>query len=350
MSGERTLRVGLIGFGTVGQGFARIVADHGAALAERYGVRIRIHAVVDPRFGGIAANAGFEPERLLDAAERGGFGELSADRTDLDARTAIREVDLDVVAELAPTDLATGEPGVTHVRDALTAGRHVITTNKGPVALRFPELLALAERNGVRIGVEGTVMSGTPTLGLATEQLAGAGTTGLTGILNGTTNYMLGRMEAGLSFDAALAEAQAEGYAEADPSGDVDGIDAAGKVVILANLALGEPLAMSDVERRGIRDLTPEDLRAAREAGETWKLVGRLNREPDGRVRASVRPTRLPNDHPLASVRGATNACTFHTELLGDVTIIGPGAGRLATGYALVHDLLAIDRTRGARA
>jgi len=191
-------------------------------------------------------------------------------------------------------------------------------------------------------------MSGTPTLGLATEQLAGAGVVGATGILNGTTNYMLGRMEAGLAFDEALAEAQALGYAEADPSGDVDGIDAAGKAVILANLVMGARLGMSDVARRGIRDLTPADMRAAADAGEVWKLLTEVRRD-GAEVRAEVAPVRLPRDHPLAGVGGAVNACTFTTELLGDVTLVGPGAGRAETGYALVHDLLAIHRRQVRR-
>ena len=343
-SGTRRLyRLALIGFGTVGQGLAQIVAERGEALAETTGAELRIDAVVDPRYGGVASSRGFAPEALLDASRQGSFGALPAELRDLDAVAAIRDADVDVVAEMSVTDLAHGEPGSGHVRAALAAGRHVVTTNKGPVALHYAELAELAAAHGVTLGVEGTVMSGTPTLGLGTEQLAGAGVTGVTGILNGTTNYMLGRMEAGLAFEEALAEAQTLGYAEADPSGDVDGIDAAGKAVILANLVMGARLGMADVARRGIRDLTPEDMRAAADAGEAWKLLTEVRRVGDA-VRAEVRPARLSRDHPVAAVGGAVNACTFATELLGDVTLVGPGAGRSETGYALIHDLLAIHR------
>lgn len=340
---RRLYRLALIGFGTVGQGLAEILAERGEALAQASGAELRIDAVFDPRFGGIASSRGFAPDALLDAARHGSFGALPAERRELDATSAIRDADVDVVAEMSVTDLTHGEPGTSHVRAALEAGRHVVTTNKGPIALHYAELADLAAANGVTLGVEGTVMSGTPTLGLGTEQLAGAGVVGVTGILNGTTNYMLGRMEAGLGFDEALAEAQELGYAEADPSGDVDGIDAAGKAVILANLVMGARLGVADVTRRGIRHLTPDDMRAAADAGEVWKLLTEVRRDA-GKVRAEVGPVRLPRDHPLAAVGGAVNACTYATELLGDVTLVGPGAGRTETGYALIHDLLAIYR------
>jgi homoserine dehydrogenase len=184
-------------------------------------------------------------------------------------------------------------------------------------------------------------MSGTPALGLALDWLAAAGITRIEGILNGTTNYMLTRMAEGLSYQDALAEAQEKGYAEADPTGDVEGYDAAGKVVILANLLTGAALTMADVERKGISGLTLADVAAAEAAGERWKLIGTIEREGTA-VRAGVRPVRLPLSHPLAGVSGATNAITCATELLGDVTLIGPGAGRLETGYALLADLLAL--------
>lgn len=252
----------------------------------------------------------------------------------------------DVVVELSYTDLETGEPAASHVRAALEAGKHVVTTNKGPIALHYGELEALARERGLCIGVEGTVMSGTPALLVGAHLLRAAGIRRIRGILNGTCNYILTRMEAGSSYDEALREAQERGFAEADPSGDVEGFDAAGKAVILGNLLLEGSLTMSDVERTGISGLSSDDIRAAAAAGERWKLIGSVERV-DGRVRASVGPERVPLSHPLASVGDAANAVTYSTELLGDVTLIGPGAGRLETGYAVVTDLLEIHRIRG---
>jgi homoserine dehydrogenase len=161
--------------------------------------------------------------------------------------------------------------------------------------------------------------------------------------LNGTTNFMLTRMANGGTYAEALQEAQALGYAEADPTGDVEGFDAAGKVIILAAILMGVDLEMKDIDRTGISGITPEDIKSAAARGEKWKLIGSLEKR-DGKLLASVKPTSIPLTHPLAGVDGATNAITYSTDLLGDVTLIGAGAGRLETGFAILGDLLAIHR------
>lgn len=346
-------RLAMIGFGNVGQGLAQILQERGAALAQQHGVAFQIVAVSDLLKGSVYDPQGLDVAALLAAVGDGagaGNGKplagVPAPHHGWDALRTIGESNADIVLEMSYTDLETGEPALTHVRHALQNGKHVVTTNKGPTALHFPELQRLAQENGVTLGVEGTVMSGTPTLRLGMELLAGAGIRRVQGILNGTTNYILTQMEAGASYEEALAEAQEKGYAEADPSGDVEGHDAAGKVVILANLLLDLPLTMADVACEGITALTPQEIRAAQEAGERWKLIGMAARTENG-YEASVRPTRLPLSHPLASVSGATNAITYTTDLLGEVTLVGPGAGRVETGYALLGDMLAIARQAG---
>lgn len=340
------IRLVIIGFGNVGQGFAQILAEHGEALTAQ-GLELQIVAVCDLIKGSLYNPNGLEPAALLEAVGKTTrVDTLRAPYKGWDALRTIREARADALVELSYTDLKTGEPAISHLRAAIQRGMHVVTTNKGPIALRYPELKALADSQGVEIGAEGTVMSGTPALRLGMELLAGAGIRSIQGILNGTTNYILTQMEKGMDYAAALAGAQEKGYAEADPTGDVEGFDAAGKVVILANLLLGAALSMADVDRTGITGLTPADIAAAGASGERWKLIGRVEKM-DGRVTASVRPTRLPLSHPLAAVGGATNAVTFSTDLLGDVTLVGPGAGRLETGYALVCDLLAIRRRKG---
>jgi homoserine dehydrogenase len=342
-----TVRLAMIGFGNVGQGFAQILAERGAQLAEVFGLDLRIVAVCDLLKGSLCDPAGLDPAALLAAVKATGrLDSVPAPVRGLDALATIAQSGADALVELSYTDLKTGEPAITHLRAAIARGMHVVTTNKGPIALRYPELKALADAKGVEIGAEGTVMSGTPSLRFGQELLAAAGIRRIQGIVNGTTNYILTQMGNGMDYSAALAEAQAKGYAEADPTGDVEGFDAAGKVVILANLLMGAALSMADVDRTGITALTAADIAAANAAGERWKLIGRLEKDGE-RVLASVRPTRLPVAHPLASVSGATNALTFTTDLLGDVTVVGPGAGRLETGYALVCDLLAIHRKQG---
>jgi homoserine dehydrogenase len=340
----KTYRLALIGFGNVGQGLAEILSERGQALAEAYGAAFVITAVSDLLKGSVYNPQGLDVGALLTAVRStGDLTQVPAPEKGWAALETIRRSNADVVVELSYTDLATGQPALTHIETALANSKHVITTNKGPIALAYPALAALAAENGVQLGVEGTVMSGTPALRLGREVLAGAGVRRVLGILNGTTNYILTQMESGATYEAALVEAQARGYAEADPTGDVEGIDAAGKVVILANLLMGEAITMADVQRTGISGLTAADVAEAVAAGERWKLIGMVEKV-NGRVQASVAPVRLPLAHPLAGVSGATNAITYSTDLLGDVTLVGPGAGRTETGYALISDLLAIHR------
>lgn len=226
---------------------------------------------------------------------------------------------------------------------AIESGKHVVTTNKGPVALYGKELSRLAANNGVRFEYEGSVMSGTPVIRLAHKMLGGLELNSVQGILNGTSNYVLGRMEAGLRLDEAIAEAQDRGYAEADPTADIGGSDVRLKVAILANELLGTNLRPSEVDTKGIQDITGDDVAQALASGFRWKLIGEARRAEDGQVVATVQPIALPADHPLAGVSGATNAVSFNTDLLGAVTVSGPGAGRVETAYALISDIIAVD-------
>ena len=214
----------------------------------------------------------------------------------------IEQADADVLVELSPTDLTTGEPATSHMRAALGRGMHAITANKGPIALHLAELRRLASDAQLYLGYEGTVMSGTPALRLGWSDLAGCEVLELRGIVNGTTNYILTQMEGGMSYADALAEAQRLGYAEADPTGDVEGYDAAAKAVILANVLMDARLGLADVERAGITTLTRDTIEAARDSGERWKLIARVWREGD-QVRASVQPTRLPHQPPARQRR-----------------------------------------------
>lgn len=338
----RTYRLALIGFGNVGQGLATILRDQGKMIADRNGAEYRIVAVNTGQHGSIYNPEGFDPGVLLATYEQTNrIDTVPAPHYGWDVPRVIYESNADVIIELTSSDLLSGEPAAGHIRAALRQDRHVVTTNKGPIALFYPELSAAAAERGVMLGVEGTVMGGTPLLRIGRDLLATAGISRIQGILNGTTNYILTRMADGESYKSALEEAQLKGYAEANPIADVDGYDAAVKLAILANLLLGVPLQMSNVEREGIRELSTKDIVRAQKVGEVWKMVGWVERSPD-MVKASVKPIRLPQSHPLASVSGATNAVTFVTKLLGDVTIVGPGAGRVETGYAVLSDLLEI--------
>ena len=340
----RTYRLALIGFGNVGQGLVEILTTRRDELASRFGARFEIVAISDPAKGSCYDPGGLNLEDLLDEVNStGGLTSIDAPHRGWDSLRTITDSNAEIVIEISYTNLETAEPALTHARTALRAGKHLVTTNKGPAALYFPELRALANEKNVQIGVEGTVMSGTPALQLGMEMLAGAGVNRIEGILNGTTNYILTQMENGDSYSQALTEAQEKGYAEADPSGDVEGHDAAGKLVILANLLMSLPLTVRDVECQGITQLAPEDIVAALKVNERWKLIGVVEKTKRG-FNASVMPTRVAVHHPLSSISGVTNAITYTTDLLGKVTLVGPGAGRIETGYALIQDMLAIHR------
>lgn len=339
-------RIVLIGFGTVGQGLVDILRTRAPELAARFGVRFVVVAVSDLLKGSVYAPHGLDEARLLELVRAGrplsdypaGDGVI----TGWDSMQTIRAAQADTVIEVSWTDVKTGQPAIDHCLAAFASGKHAVLTNKGPVALAYRQLHDAAAAAGRQFLFEGTVMSGTPAIRLAQQALAGCRITEIQGILNGTTNYILTRMEAGDAYAKALAEAQRLGYAEADPTADVEGFDTLAKVVILANVLLDANLTVPAVPRQGITGVTPDDIAAAHARGERWKLLGRIRQAADGTINASVQPQALPVAHPLANVGGVTNAITYTTDLLGPVTLVGPGAGRLETGFAILSDLLAI--------
>lgn len=339
--------IALIGFGTVGQGFAEILRDKGETLRQTLNVEARVVAVSDLLKGAVYHPDGLNPAALLDVVKQTGRLDGYPDGPGLvrgwDSFKTIRESNADTIVEVSYTDIKTGQPAIDHCRAAFESGKNVVMSNKGPVALAYKELAGLAKANNVRWGFEGTVMSGTPALRMPLAALAGNDIREVRGIFNGTTNYILTKMEEGLDYDAALKQAQELGYAEADPTADVEGYDALGKVVILANVVMNVPLAKEEVACRGISHLSLADINQARAAGKRWKLIGRVRQEA-GRAVASVGPEMIPLTDPLAGVMGATNAITYECDLAGPVTLVGAGAGRVETGFAILIDLINIMR------
>ncbi len=336
-----TQKIALVGFGTVGQGLCEILLEKERVLKDSYGYEYKIVAICDPKFGTVHDANGLPIRELLETAKSGAA--FSANLVDWDAETMIRESGADVMCELAFTNLEDGEPALSHCKAAFRSGVHVATSNKGPAALAYREMHDLAQKHGVKFLIEGTVVSGTPILNLAEGPLAGCSISAVRGILNGTTNYILTQMEEGKSYEDALSKAQELGYAEADPTGDVEGYDARAKVAILTNVVMGRDLSLDQIACEGITNITPEDIASAQSQGARWKLIG-ATELVDGIVTASVKPEMVPLSHPLAGIRGATNALTFSTDLLGDITIVGPGAGRKETGFSILADLLFIHR------
>jgi homoserine dehydrogenase len=343
-------RIGLIGCGTVGQGLLEILDRKKDSLRDEYGFEAKVVGIADKIRGTLVMPKGIDVPTVLEVLGRGGnlseYPKATAAQTaPLDPLDMIAKIDADIVAELTYTDIKTGEPATSYIRKALETGKHAVTSNKGPAALHYAELRALAKRKKVQFRIEGTVMSGTPVFHLAEAGLAGNEIRGVKGILNGTTNFILSKMETdGMDYPDALKLAQKLGYAEADPTADVEGFDALAKVVILSNVLMGASLKPADVPRKGISAITLADVAAAKAEGFRYKLIGQARKE-GGKVVASVSPQKLSLSDPLAGVMGAHNAVSFETDLMGKVTIQGAGAGKIETGFSILSDMLAIHRS-----
>lgn len=340
------MRLIFVGFGTVGQGLAELLIEKKENLRKEYGMEFKVIGISDKLKGSVFSPEGIELEIALEKVKEGQLlSSLSGSKYEADALTMIQEADAEVMLEATYTDIKTAEPATSHIRKALEKGMHVVTTNKGPLALYYKELAELAQERGVKFLFEGTVMSGTPLINLLRETLAGSLIKEIKGILNGTTNYILTRMEEGLSYEEALKKAQELGYAEAVPDADVLGWDALAKVTILAKIFFGADRKPFDYPCEGITRISPEAIAKARREGRCFKLIGRVSKEAK-EVKASVAPEEIELSHPLAAVRGAANAVTISTDTLGDMTIIGPGAGRRETGYSMLIDLISIGGKR----
>lgn len=342
------MRLLLIGFGTVGQGFAELLVEKKELLRNKYGLEYKVIGIADMLKGSVYDSRGIDLTQALEAAKAGGsLNDLSPGSHEGDALALIHRVRAEVMFEATYTDIKTAEPATSHMRAALDRGMDVVTTNKGPLALFYAELAALAKQHGRQLMFEGTVMAGSPVFNLMRASLAGTEITEIRGILNGTTNYILTRMEEGLSYEDALKKAQELGYAEAVPDADVLGWDALAKVCILAATVFGESVKPdpSVLPCEGITGITAAKIQKAKAAGKRYKLIGQV-RKAEGKVEVSVGPLALPLSDPLTGVMGGTNALTYINDALNAVTVVGPGAGRKETGYAMLNDLIYIASRR----
>ena len=341
--------VALIGFGGVNRALVEMISADPEKFHRELGFNLRIVAISDMFLGSAYSPEGLDPA-LLNAlpVKQGACAALPNGKVAADNQTIIKESNADIIVEATVTDSVTGEPAISHCRWALSSGKHISTTNKGPLAFAAKELTTLALENNVGFEYEGVVMSGTPVLRFADKLLKGTEISQFAGIVNGTANYVLGLVEQGHSFENAIVSAQQQGYAEADPSADIEGKDVMLKVIVLANRLWGANLSAADVSCKGISILTEAMVKEASTEGCHWKLLGRATKQSDGSIVASVSPEKLSSEHPLSGISGALNALTFTTSLLGDVTVSGPGAGRIETAYAILSDIIAIHNRKGS--
>ena len=343
-------RVWVVGFGTVGRWLLHALDVHRERLADHYGVGLSVVGLASAHGGFVHAEDGLDiPAVLRLGASGGSLTELPGVSYWPSAIEGLRATEADALVEVTSSRSADGEPGLTHMKEALGRGIPVVTSNKWPVALAGVELTALARDRRTSFRAESTVMSGTPLLAALVEGLGGAIPIGMRGILNATTNLILSRMMEGASYEGALTEARLAGLTEADPTADVSGADSVAKLMILAGLVFGRQLWPQDVACRGITDLSREEIDQASARGNRIRHVATLRfSEPDGAgsVDARVEPTQMRPGDPLATIEGVSNSVVCTMRPVGDVTITGPGAGADLAGQGVLSDLIATARRR----
>lgn len=329
------MRIILCGFGVVGQSFAKLLESRSEDLYARYGLKPRIVGVFD-RKGCAMDPSGLDTSKLIDVKKKcGSVNRYSDTENNASGTEIINNLEAEVLIETTESNYKDAEPGMTHIIDAMKRGMHVISVNKGPLALAFPSLMEIAEYNHVLFRFSGTVGGGTPILDFAKNSLRGERIVSFDGILNGTTNYILTNMANGMSFNDALDDAKQKGYVEADESLDLDGLDAAAKLVILANWIMGMKVTMPDIKITGIRKIDNSDIKHAAEKNCAIKLIASCNKE------LTVAPKEIAAVDPLC-VSGTLNAISFTSEHSGTQTIIGRGAGGIETASSILRDLIDI--------
>ncbi len=331
----------LVGVGNIGQRFLRIISQKQEPLRTRYGLELLMVAAVDSS-GAALNDSGLDIGEVLKLKQAGRSvaDDPSYGRRGLTALAALEQVHADLLIEVSPTNLQHGEPGLSAMTWALAHGMDVVTANKGPLVLAYQRLTALAAEKGKSVLFSATVTGGLPTVNIGRRDLVGAKVLRIEGVFNSTTNYILLRMgEDGLSFEEALAEAQQAGIAEADPSLDIDGWDAANKLVIVANSVLDMPTTLRDVSVQGIRGIQRDQLLRAKESGHAIKLLATAEPWADS-YKLAVRPTELPLQHPLARLSKWHMGVTYTTDIMGVITAMIKEEGPIATAGAVLRDVI----------
>ena len=337
------LKLALLGFGSAGQAFARMLSEKEDEIRKTYGRGVRVTAIVTRSKGTVVDPSGIDLVKAcgdIDACGR--FADGTPGLCGLSAFDVLRDADYDAVCELTPLNIFTGQPAIDHIKAAFARGKHVVSANKGPIAWAFDELSAMAAEKGCLFFYETTVMDGTPVFNLVEHTLKLCRVTEVSGILNSTTNYILEELAAGKAYEDILAAGKALGFIEADPSMDVDGYDAAAKVTALLNVLMKAHLTPDKVDRTGIAGITAETIKEAAGRGKVIKLLCRGGLMEDGSIQASVKPVEVDRNDMLAAIDSTTSVVSITTDLMGKLSVIEHAPEIQQTAYGIFGDVLRV--------
>lgn len=340
----RTLRLALLGFGNAGRTFAKILKDKKTEIINDMNCNIIVTGITTGTRGSLYNINGIDLEKAwLDLENHGKFNVKDNDYSEMTSMDLVETGEYDVVVEMTPLNIFTGQPATDHLRKAMERGKHAVTANKGPIAWYYNDLKNLAEKKNVQFYYETTVMDGTPIFNLKDETLKYCKVTEINGILNTTTNYILEELAKGKSYDDILEEGKRIGFVEADPAMDVEGWDAAAKVTALLNVLMDACINPKDVDRIGIENITVEEIKEAEANGEVIKLIckGTLK---NGKVLASVKPEKIKKESLMSAIDGTSSVVQITTDLMGKLTIIEHVPDLVQTGYGIFSDVIRIVR------
>ena len=338
----KTKKLALLGFGNAGQAFAKLLMEKHEEIIEKYGFDVVVTAVATNSKGNLVCEDGIDLHKALSDIDE--FGRFMDEKniTEADTMKIVSEADYDVLVEMTPLNIFTGQPAISHIETAFSRGKDVITANKGPVAWKFSQLNNTARDNNLKFYYETTVMDGTPVFNLVDKTLMMAKVTEVSGILNSTTNFILEELAKGVEYEDIMSRGRRMGFIEADPAMDIEGYDAAAKITALLNVLMDADITPDMVDRKGIEDITVEDIKAADKRGNVIKLLCKGVRDEKGNVKASVKPEEVPKNHMLASIDSTTSVVSITTDLMKTVSIIEHEPEIEQTAYGVFGDLLRV--------
>ena len=338
----KELKLALLGFGNAGRAFGRLLMDKHEEIKSKYDTDVKVVAIATGSRGNLYCMDGIDVASAIDDIEKTGKFAPERGLTDMTTMELVENADYDVLAEMTPLNIFTGQPATDHIRGAFARKKHAITANKGPVAWHFRHLKEMAEEAGVCFFYETTVMDGTPVFNLVEHTLKMAKVTEVSGILNSTTNFILEEMEKDCEYEDIMERGRALGFVEADPAMDIEGYDAAAKITALLNVLMDAGITPDMVDRKGIEDITYEDIENARAEGKIIKLVCKGTRDEEGKVHASVQPTLVDRTDLLATVNSTTSIVSITTDLMKKVTVVEHDPEIEQTAYGVFGDLLRV--------